>query len=54
MKVTLDPPHPVDEERLLNAYAGVPLGLARRYHVGRLSRGLHEETRQVSEGWRFT
>ncbi len=55
MKVTLDPPYPVAEERLLDAYAGVPLGLVRRpYHVGRLSRGLCEETRTVSEGWRFT
>jgi hypothetical protein len=54
MKVTLDPPYPVDDERLRDAYAGVPLGLVRRpYHVGRLSQGLRQETRVVSEGWRF-
>jgi hypothetical protein len=54
MHITFDPPHPVDEARKLDAYAGVPLGLVRRpYHVGRLSRGLRQETRVVSEGWRF-
>lgn len=53
MKVTLDPPHPVDEPRLADAYAGVPLGLARRYTVGRLSRALREATRVVSDGWTF-
>jgi len=53
MSVTLDPPHPVDEARSLDAYAGVPLGLSRRYRIGQLSRPLREETRTVSDGWRF-
>lgn len=53
MHVTLDPPHPVDEERKLDAYAGVPLGLKRTYRVGQLSRPLHEETHTVSDGWRY-
>jgi hypothetical protein len=55
MSVTFDlEHHPVSEDRKLAAYAGVPLGLERRYRIGRLYRALHEETRVVSEGWRFT
>lgn len=53
MSVTLDPPHPVDEERKLDAYAGAPLGLRRRYEIGRLPKGLREDVRQVSDGWRY-
>lgn len=53
MKVTVDPPYPPEDERMLEAYAGVPIGLQRRYAIGRLSRGLREETRVVSDGWRY-
>ena len=53
MKVTIAPPHQVDRDREADAYAGVPIGLARRYAVGRLRRGLIETTRTVSEGWGY-
>lgn len=51
LSVTIDPPH--TDERLRDAYAGVPLGLAREYRIGQLSRALREETRVVSEGWGY-
>lgn len=53
MHVTLDPPHPVEDDRKLAAYAGVPLGLEFSYRVGQLSRPLREDTREVSDGWSF-
>lgn len=53
MEVTLDPPYPPDDARVLAASRGAPLGLQERYPVGRLSRGLVEDVRTVSDGWRF-
>lgn len=53
MKTTLDPPHPVDSEKLRDAHVGVPLGLERRYRVGMLSRPLREKTQTVSLGWGY-
>lgn len=54
MSITFDlEQHPVDDERRRDAYAGVPLGLARRYRFGLLSKPLREQTRVVSDGWRY-
>lgn len=54
MTLTHDLLYPVLSERNLDAWAGVPLGLARHYTIGRLSRPLKERTRTESEGWWFS